>query len=166
MGWSAGGHLTNKLVTFTNRFKAASSAAGASNWTSFFAETDTRANRVAWFAGLPWGKDAPVDAFWNNSPIKDAGNVRTPTLLIAGEADARVPYPQAVEMFRALSANGVPTRLYVAPREAHQWQELRHQIYKANVELEWFERHVMGRAYVAEVAPGNRPERANPAVRH
>ena len=65
MGWSAGGHLTNKLITFTNRFKAASSTAGAANWTSFFAQTDTRANRSAWFEGLPWGKNAPVDAFWN-----------------------------------------------------------------------------------------------------
>jgi dipeptidyl aminopeptidase/acylaminoacyl peptidase len=155
MGWSAGGHLTNKLITFTTRFKAASSAAGASNWTSFFAETDTRANRSAWFQGLPWGHDAPVDAFWNNSPLKDAAKVRTPTLLIAGEADARVPFPQAVEMFRALTANGVPTRLYVAPREPHQWQELRHQLFKANAELEWFERHVMGRSYVWEGAPGD-----------
>lgn len=157
MGWSAGGHLTNKLITFTTRFKAASSAAGAANWTSFFSETDTRATRVAWFGGLPWGRNAPVDAFWNNSPLKDAANVRTPTLLIAGEADARVPLPQAVEMFRALSVNGVPTRLYVAPREPHQWQELRHQLYKANAELDWFERHVMGRSYTWERAPGDPP---------
>jgi len=32
MGWSAGAHLTNKLITFTNRFKAASSSAGAADW--------------------------------------------------------------------------------------------------------------------------------------
>jgi dipeptidyl aminopeptidase/acylaminoacyl peptidase len=165
MGWSAGGHLTNKLITFTNRFKAASSAAGAANWTSFFAETDTRANRSAWFEGLPWGKNAPVDAFWNNSPLKDAANVRTPTLLFAGEADARVPFPQAVEMFRALTANGVATRLYAAPREPHQWGELRHQLSKANAELEWFERHVMGRGYAWERAPGDPAEAGISAIR-
>ena len=34
MGWSAGGHLVNKLITFTNRFKAASSGAGVANWIS------------------------------------------------------------------------------------------------------------------------------------
>ena len=155
MGWSAGGHLTNKLITFTTRFKAASSVAGASNWTSFFAETDTRANRVAWFDGLPWGKTATADIFWNNSPLKDAPNVRTPTLLFAGESDVRVPVPQSVEMYRALTANGVPTRLYVAPREPHQWQELRHQLYKANAELEWFERYVRGLSYNWERAPGD-----------
>lgn len=85
MGWSAGGHLTNKLITFTNRFKAAASAAGAANWVSLFAQTDVRATRSAWFGGMPWGPQAPVDTFWSNSPLKDAANVRTPTLLLAGE---------------------------------------------------------------------------------
>ena len=69
-----------------------------------------------------------------------------------------MPYPQAVEMFRALKASNVPTRLYLAPREAHQWTELRHQLFKANVELEWFERYVRGRAYEWEVPPAE-PEK-------
>jgi dipeptidyl aminopeptidase/acylaminoacyl peptidase len=153
MGWSAGGHLTNKLITVTDRFKAASAAAGAANWTSLFAQTDARAHRALWFGGTPWQADAPIEAFWNSSPLKDAARVRTPTLFVAGEEDARVPLAQSVEMYRALRSHGVPTRLLVAPREGHQWVELRHQIYKANAELEWFERHVMGRAYAWEHAP-------------
>ncbi len=159
MGWSAGGHLTNKLITFTDRFKAASSSAGAANWVSFFAQTDTRASRTTWFGGTPWDGTAPFDAFLAQSPIKDAARVRTPTLFIAGQEDARVPLAQSIEMHRALRANGVATTLYVAPREGHQWGELRHQLFKANVELEWFERHVRGRVYAPELAPapGARP---------
>ena len=53
MGWSAGGHLTNKLVTMTTRFKAASAGAGVANWTSMYAQTDARANRTVWFGGTP-----------------------------------------------------------------------------------------------------------------
>ena len=45
------------------------------------------------------------------------------------------------------------TRFYVAPREGHQWRELRHQIFKANAELEWFDRHVMGRTYRVGAGP-------------
>jgi dipeptidyl aminopeptidase/acylaminoacyl peptidase len=153
MGWSAGGHLTNKLITVTDRFKAASSSAGAANWASFFAQTDTRASRAIWFGGTPWGANARTEMFWNSSPVKDAFKVRTPTLLFAGQEDARVPVAQSIEMYRALVANGVETRLYVAPREGHQWGELRHQLFKANAELEWFERHVRGRRYVWEEAP-------------
>jgi dipeptidyl aminopeptidase/acylaminoacyl peptidase len=157
MGWSAGGHLVNKLITFTNRFKAASSGAGVANWISFFAVSEARAKRSEWFGGLPWRKDASIDAFWNSSPLKDVSRVSTPTLLFAGENDSRVPVAQVQEMYRGLTANGVPTRFYVAPREDHQWRELRHQIYKANAELEWFDRYVLGRPYTWEHPPADHP---------
>jgi dipeptidyl aminopeptidase/acylaminoacyl peptidase len=156
MGWSAGGHLTNKLVTTTTRFKAASAAAGAADWTSMYAQSDQRSNRTTWFGGTPWQKNAPIAMFWNHSPIKDAANVKTPTLFFVGENDVRVPLAQSVEMYRALKSNGVPTQLFVAPREGHQWVELRHQIFKANTELAWFERYALGRTtYVPEQAPGD-----------
>ena len=153
MGWSTGGHVTNKLITFTDRFKAASSGAGVANWISLFGESDTRANRSIWFGGTPWQKDAPIQLYWNGSPLKDVAKVKTPTLFFAGENDARVPLPQAEEMFHALESNGIPTHLYVAPREPHQWGELRHLLFKANVELEWFEKYAMGRSYTWETAP-------------
>lgn len=153
MGWSAGGHLTNKLVTMTTRFKAASSGAGVADWISMFSQSDRRDDRVAWFGGTPWRKNAPILTFWNASPVKDAANVRTPTLFFVGENDPRVPKEQAVEMYRALRSHDVPTRLYIAPREAHFWGELRHQIAKANAELAWFSQYALHSTYVAEVPP-------------
>jgi dipeptidyl aminopeptidase/acylaminoacyl peptidase len=154
MGWSAGGHMTNKIITFTNRFKAASAGAGAANWISMYAQSDVRTYRTPWFGGTPWQKNAPIDVYWGHSPLKDVANVRTPTIFLVGERDVRVPMPQSVEMYRALKANGVPTKLYIAPREPHGWQELRHQLFKMNVELEWFERWVTRRPYEWERAPG------------
>ena len=71
--------------------------------------------------------------------------MRTPTLLFAGQEDvARAVSASSRDVPRA-DGQHVPTRLYVAPREGHQWAELRHQLFKANAELEWFERYVMGR---------------------
>jgi dipeptidyl aminopeptidase/acylaminoacyl peptidase len=153
MGWSAGAHLTNKLITMTDRFKAASAGAGLAEWTSFYGQTDWRVNRNVWFGGSPWQKNAPIDVFWGSSPLKDVANVKTPTLFFVGENDRRVPLPQSIEMYRALASNGVPTHLYVAPREGHQWGELRHLLFKANAELEWFEKYVRGRAYTWETIP-------------
>jgi dipeptidyl aminopeptidase/acylaminoacyl peptidase len=153
MGWSAGGHMTNKLITFTDRFKAASSGAGAADWISMYAQTDVRADRDLWFGGSPWDKNAPIDRLWNESPLKDVASARTPALFFVGQADPRVPLAQSIEMFRALRSHGVPTHLYVAPREGHAWGELRHQLFKMNAELEWFERHAMGRTYTWETAP-------------
>ena len=152
-GWSAGGHLVNKLITFTDRFKAASSGAGAANWISLYGQTDSRSNRTVYFGGTPWEAHAPIEAYWNSSPIKDVARVKTPTIFFAGENDARVPVAQALEMFHALRSNGVPSHLYVAPREGHGWGELRHNFFKANAELAWFEQYARGRAYVWERAP-------------
>ena len=58
-------------------------------------------------------------------------------------------------MFRAFKANGVPTKLFIAPREPHQWTTLRHQLVKANVELEWFEHYVNHRAHEWARPPGD-----------
>jgi len=71
MGWSGGGHMTNKIITFTGRFKAASAGAGAADWVSMYAQSDTRAFRTPWFGGTPWQKDAPINIYWDNSPLKD-----------------------------------------------------------------------------------------------
>ena len=155
MGWSGGGHMTNKIITFTDRFKAASSGAGAANWVSMYAQSDVRTYRTPWFGGTPWQKDAPIDVYWEHSPLKYVANVKTPTIFLVGDEDIRVPPPQSVEMFRALRSLGVPTHLYRAPREPHGWQELRHELFKVNVELEWFERYVTERPYSWEKAPGD-----------
>jgi dipeptidyl aminopeptidase/acylaminoacyl peptidase len=154
MGWSGGGHMTNKIITFTDRFKAAASGAGAANWVSMYAQSDIRFQRTPWFGGTPWQKNAPIDAYWNNSPLKDVANVKTPTIFFVGEKDPRVPMPQSIEMFRALKTNGVPTHLYVAPREPHGWGEMRHQLFKLNAEIAWFEKYATKRPFTWEKAPG------------
>ncbi len=163
MGWSAGGHMTNKIITFTERFKAASSGAGAANWISMYAQSDNREFRTPWFGGTPWQASAPIDLYWDHSPLKFVSQVKTPTIFLVGEEDPRVPLPQSVEMFRALRSNGVPTHLYVAPREGHGWTELRHRLFKLQIEMEWFERWVHGRTYQWEVVPAG-AEAARPST--
>jgi dipeptidyl aminopeptidase/acylaminoacyl peptidase len=161
MGWSAGGHMTNKLITFTTRFAAASSGAGAANWVSMYGQSDVRSYRTPWFGGTPWQAGAPIDVYWEHSPIRDVARVRTPTIFLVGEKDPRVPLAQSLEMHRALKSLGVPTRLYVAPREPHGFVELRHQLTKINVELEWFEKWVRKRPYTWEAAPDRDPDSAS-----
>jgi len=52
-------------------------------------------------------------------------------------------------------SNGVPTHLYVAPREGHGWTELHHRLFKLQIEMEWFEKYINNRAYVWEKVPGD-----------
>lgn len=162
-GWSAGGHMTNKVITFTDRFKAASSGAGAANWISMYAQSDHREFRTPWFGGTPWQAGAPIELYWEHSPLRHVARVKTPTLFLVGEADPRVPMPQSVEMYRALKSNGVPTRLWVAPREGHGWSELRHVLFRVQAELAWFDKWLNGRDYAWEVAPGDPPALPHPS---
>ncbi|MDH3732596.1 MAG: S9 family peptidase [Gemmatimonadota bacterium] len=155
MGWSAGGHMTNKIITYTDRFKAASSGAGAINWMSMYAQSDVRIYRTPWFGGTPWSEDAPIEAYMEASPLFDLHKVTTPTIVLVGENDNRVPMAQSVELYQGLKSNGVETHLYVAPEQGHGWRELQQRLFKANVELDWFYKWVLEDEYEWETSPAH-----------
>ena len=153
MGWSAGGHLVNKLITFTTRFKAATSGAGVANWISLYGTSDNRYDRDIWFGGTLWQKNPPIERYWEHSPLKYVTAARTPTLFFIGENDPRIPMSQSIEMSRALKAQGVPAELHIAPDEGHDWQQPVHQLYKMNTEIEWIERHTRQVVFTPELTP-------------
>ncbi len=141
MGWSAGGHMTNWLIAhYPNMFKGACSGAGAANWISMYAQTDIQYTREFYFLDKPWNK---VELYLKYSPILYVNNVKTPTLILCGEEDERVPLPQSKELHMGLLKNGVPTELVIFPREPHGLREPKHQLYKMRKELEWLEKWVI-----------------------
>ena len=159
MGWSAGGHMTNKIITVTDRFKAASSGAGASDWVSMYGESDVRFNRTPWFGGAPWEKNAPLKSFARQSMLKDAWKVKTPTLFLVGGDDVRVPPTQAIMMYRGVKASGAMTQLYQAPGQPHGWRRPSYRLFKINTELEWYARHALGETYEASFPPEAHPNK-------
>jgi dipeptidyl aminopeptidase/acylaminoacyl peptidase len=56
-------------------------------------------------------------------------------------------------MYRALRDAGVESKLFIAPREPHSFGELRHRLFKINVELAWFEKYVNNRDYEWQAVP-------------
>lgn len=141
MGWSAGGHMTNWLIThYPDMFKGACSGAGTANWISMYAQTDIQYTREFYFLDKPWNK---VDLYLKYSPILYVKNVKTPTLILCGEEDERVPLPQSRELYMGLLKNGVETELIIFPREPHGLREPKHQLYKMKKELEWLEKWVL-----------------------
>ncbi len=147
MGWSAGGHMTNKIITVTDRFKAASSGAGASDWISMYGESDVRHNRTPWFGGAPWEKKAPLRSYTKQSMLKDSWKVKTPTLFLVGADDERVPPTQSIMMYRGVRAGGAKTMLYQAPGQPHGWRRPSYRLFKINTELSWFAEHALNETY-------------------
>jgi dipeptidyl aminopeptidase/acylaminoacyl peptidase len=146
MGWSAGGHWSNWIMTQTNRFKAISSGAGAVNWISMYAQSDVQRNRAEYFARgkKPW---EDFEAYWRVSPLRYIRNARTPTLIHVVDGDPRVPRPQSEELHMALKQQGVPTEFFVYPGNTHGIPDPRNQYLKAVAEFQWFEKWIRGRQW-------------------
>ena len=141
-GWSAGGHLTNWLVThYSDRFKAAGSGAGGANWSSFYAQTDMHYIREIWFTAPPYEKP---ELFRAKSPINYIRDASTPTIIFCGAADNRVPAPQSWEMYVGLQRYGVVSEFHLYPGEPHGLRKLAHQKDKVLSELAWFDKYILG----------------------
>lgn len=143
LGWSAGGHWSNWILTHTNRFKAISSGAGTSNWISMYAESDVQRNRQQYLGGkLPYDD---FDAYWNQSPIKYIRNAKTPTMIHVVDGDPRVPRPQSDELHMALKQLGVPTEYFVYPGASHGIPDPRNQLVKSVAEMAWMDKWIRGK---------------------
>jgi dipeptidyl aminopeptidase/acylaminoacyl peptidase len=140
MGWSYGGYMTSFAVTRTDRFKAASMGAGLPNLISMVTTTDIGEYIVAHMDGAEFWDD--YEEYERHSAMYRIANVTTPTQVIHGEEDLRVPFTQGQEFYRALGRRGVPTEMIVLPRTPHGPREPKLQAEVSKVILDWFERHL------------------------
>jgi len=118
-GGSYGGYMIDWIATHTDRFKCLISHAGPYDLVSEYGATEE-----LWFAdwefgGAPWAKP---ESYRKWSPSEYAGMLgkyKTPTLVVGGEVDFRVPYNQDLEFFTALQVQAVPSKLVIFPDEGH-----------------------------------------------
>lgn len=123
-GWSYGGFMTYWIDTQTNRFKAISPGAGLPDLYSMYSQTDIHRYLTIFFdMKSPWDN---FQEYWDHSPMKYIENVKTPTMILHGIADTRVPIPQAEEFYEALKERHVPVEFVKYPRENHGFIEPRH----------------------------------------
>ncbi len=144
MGWSNGGYLTNCLITTTDRFKAASSGAGMFDIVSQWSAQDTPGHNINYQRGLPWEAE---EAYRSASPIFNAENITTPTVIHVGGADERVPPIHSRALYRAMRHYlHVPVELIVYPGEPHSLGKRSNRKAKMEWDQAWFDHHVLGKA--------------------
>ena len=142
LGWSAGGHWSNWILTQTDRFKGISSGAGTMNWISMYAQSDVQRNRQFYVGDGFLYED--FDTYFDQSPLKYITNAVTPTMIHVVEGDPRVPSPQSVELHMALKKLGVPTELFMYPGRSHGIPDPRNRLVKAVSEMSWMDYYVRG----------------------
>ncbi|HMG75742.1 MAG TPA: S9 family peptidase [Pyrinomonadaceae bacterium] len=139
-GWSYGGYMTFWILTQTDRFKAVSPGAGLSNIYSMYSQNDIQ-RYLRWFYSdkSPW---EATDLYWDRSPMKYVKNVKTPTMIMHGQVDTRVPIAQAQEFYMALKEMKVPVEFVVYPRENHGFTEPRHQMDRVRRYVKFFAKYL------------------------
>ena len=141
-GHSYGGFMTNWLITqYPDRFAAAITGAGITNWTSDYGTADIYRTKETEFFGTPWDP-AARDRMIRQSPLTYAGRVKTPTLFIHGEADQRVPYEEGEQMYFALKRRGVPAKMIQYAGQPHGISGHWNNVHRMLNELAWWEKYL------------------------
>ncbi|MGA3167829.1 MAG: S9 family peptidase [Terriglobia bacterium] len=139
-GWSYGGFMTSWAVTQTPRFKAAVVGAGVTNLFSFDGTTDITPSFLRnYFLDLPFARRADYD---NHSAMTFLKNCKTPSLILHGESDERVPTSQGWEFYNGLRMLGVPAEMVTYPREHHGFRERAHQVDVLTRLLAWYDKYL------------------------
>jgi dipeptidyl aminopeptidase/acylaminoacyl peptidase len=120
--FATGGSYGGYMVAYMNgraprgRYAAYVCHAGCYDWVSMMGS-----DGYFWFGhelgGFPWGEHE--SRVLEQSPHHYAANFATPTLVIHGELDYRVPYYQGLAYYQTLRVLGVPSRLVFFPDENH-----------------------------------------------
>jgi dipeptidyl aminopeptidase/acylaminoacyl peptidase len=151
IGWSYGGYMTAWAITQTTRFKAAMVGAGLTNMWSMYGTNDIPSVLVGYFGGIANKETLPL--YLNRSAMTHIDNVTTPTLILHGGNDERVPLGQAQELFRGLKDRGKTTELVVYPREGHGITEYYHQRDRLTRIRDWVTTHVAADGSKASTPP-------------
>jgi dipeptidyl aminopeptidase/acylaminoacyl peptidase len=144
MGWSQGGYISAFLATHERQpFKAISVGAGISDWMTYYVNTDIHPFTRQYLKATPW--DDPA-IYAKTSPITTIRRARTPTLIQHGELDARVPIPNAYELYQGLQDQNVPVKLIVYKGFGHGLNKPRAARAAMEHNLDWFNQYVFGTA--------------------
>ena len=138
-GASYGGYMMNWFLGHTDRFKCLISHAGVYNLESMYGTTEE-----IWFPeweneGTPWDKPEMYAKF---SPHKFAKNFKTPTLIVHGELDYRVPISEGMQLFTALKRQGIPSKFLYFPDEGHWVQKPQNLRLWLNTIYEWTNKYL------------------------
>ncbi len=133
-GGSYGGYMVNWMLGRTKRFKAFVSHAGVFDLRSMGGETEELWFPIWEFRGMPW-ENPEVYERW--SPSNFINEFSTPTLVIHGELDYRVPVGQGLQLFTALQMRKVPSKMLLFPDEGHWILKPQNSILWYRTFLDW-----------------------------
>ncbi|WP_285398781.1 S9 family peptidase [Lysinibacillus sp. fls2-241-R2A-57] len=141
MGWSNGGYISAFCSTFSSRFKAVSVGGGITNWSSHYVNTDIPYFIRMYLGNSPWNDP---EIYSKTSPMTYIKSACTPTLIQHGEKDARVPTPNAYELYQGLRDMEVDTELIIFKGMAYSSDQPGINVAIMKQNLMWFSHYILG----------------------
>lgn len=141
MGWSNGGYISAFCSTFSSRFKAVSVGGGITNWSSHYVNTDIPYFIRMYLGNTPWNDP---EIYSKTSPMTYIKSACTPTLIQHGEKDARVPIPNAYELYQGLRDMDVDTELIIFKGMAYSSDQPGINVAIMKQNLVWFSHYILG----------------------
>jgi dipeptidyl aminopeptidase/acylaminoacyl peptidase len=139
-GGSYGGYLTAIILGRKHPFRALVAHAGVYDWyTQCAADYGVETRRFGGF----WTPEQDK-VFRTGSPHFGAGNFDTPTLVLHGGRDFRVPVNQGLELYQTLVQRGVPSRFVYFPEENHWVLKPQNSLTWYSEVHKWLDRWVLG----------------------
>ena len=139
-GGSYGGYMTNWIITHSDRFRAAVTINSVNNLYTSFGTGDIDSVWAEGDYGWPWERAA---FYRDRSPVFYAGQVTTPTRIIAAENDYRCPIAQSEELYTWIKRLGhAPVDFIRMPGASHSVHATPRQRVRAlELEQEWIMRY-------------------------
>jgi acylaminoacyl-peptidase len=141
MGWSYGGYISAFCSTFSGRFKAISVGGGITNWITNYVNTDMHHFIRTYLGDNPWNDP---EIYTKTSPMTYIKSACTPTLIQHGEKDARVPTPNAYELYQGLRDMDVDTELVIFKGMGHSSDQPGINVAIMKQNLMWFSHYILG----------------------
>ena len=141
MGWSNGGYISAFCSTYSSRFKAISVGGGITNWRTHYVNTDIPYYIRMYLGNDPWNDP---EIYSETSPMTYIKSACTPTLIQHGEMDARVPTPNAYELYQGLRDMEVETELIIFKGMAHSSDQPGMNVAIMKQNLMWFSHYILG----------------------
>lgn len=135
-GWSYGGILTDYMIASDKRIKAAVAGAGLAHALATFG-ADMYSREYFLELGAPW--ESPDTWRRISYPFYHADRITTPTLFQCADADDNVPCIGTEQMYLALKARGIPTRLIVYPGQNHGLTVPSYLVHRMRNNIAWYD---------------------------
>jgi len=147
MGWSQGGYISAFAGLHSEKFKAVSVGAGIADWYTYHISNDIPDFTVDYLSGSPFRNR---DRYIQTAPISNIANAKTPMLIQHGTEDRRVPFSNAMELYRGLKEMGVPVSLFAYPGMGHSITKPRENHAVMHQNLSWFSHYLLDEELMLE----------------